>query len=180
MSNLSANLEPLPGLVQARMLLARAGERDALRWWDSEALSQGGDFVLGRLFPRSHARAAWRLAIEAARTRHAACPAGSIHLFNVGEPLESRLDAAVVPAFPVPPPPRTVDDLRALLSRAGFAADGEHPTLQIPPSGPLPLGTCSREDASDAVSLGRLIERLVSAYLLGQPGVPVLPYLVVA
>lgn len=35
-------------LIRLRLIVARAGENDGLGWWESEALSDAGRFVLKR------------------------------------------------------------------------------------------------------------------------------------
>jgi hypothetical protein len=173
-------MDPLDRLVTARMLVARAGERDAMRWWDSEALSQGGDFVLRRLFPRSHRKAAWRLAIEAARIRHAtACPIGSIHLFDLGASLERRLGGSIRhDLWAVPPPPHDSDEFEAQIVGLGMSAKVSAQLTLPMDGGLLQLGTCSKEEAASPEFLLGLIPRLVRAYTLGTVGKPVLPHLV--
>ncbi len=54
----------------ARALIARVGERDLFAWWDDNAMTTAGRFVMERLFPRTAALAQVEVAIEAAASRH--------------------------------------------------------------------------------------------------------------
>jgi predicted nucleic acid-binding protein len=51
------------------LLVARAGQKDSLSWWDDESLTDAGRFALSKIFPRNPGRAALRLAFESAKGR---------------------------------------------------------------------------------------------------------------
>ncbi len=83
----------LDGVLQARAIVARFGQRDALAWWDDESLMPSGEFVMNRLFPRTASYAQAEVAIEAATLRHQALlpQPGRITLFRLPPLLESAV-----------------------------------------------------------------------------------------
>ena len=94
-------------VIALALLVVRAGAKDSLDWWDDEALTRAGRFVLARIFPRAPGQAAVRLALRAARERHAgvlaaAGVASATTLVDLAEPLLHGVDAAdLVSAEPV-------------------------------------------------------------------------------
>lgn len=58
-------------ILDLRILIARAGEQDSLKWWNSYALTAEGQWALKRLYPRHANYAGARLSIEAAALAHA-------------------------------------------------------------------------------------------------------------
>ena len=55
-------------IIQLRLLIARAAQKDSLHWWEDESLTQAGVFLVERLFIMDASETARKLAIEAART----------------------------------------------------------------------------------------------------------------
>ena len=84
-------LTALRQILDLRLLIARAGERDSLAWWDSRALTEQGQWALARLYPRYAGHAGARLAIETAAIVHAKTighrPA--VTLFGLGADLDT-------------------------------------------------------------------------------------------
>ena len=76
-------------LFLIRRAIARIGEADWMRWWDSNALNDAGDIAIPRLFRRTPQLTAAHMAIIGARARHdGAVPREPlVHLFNLGEEL---------------------------------------------------------------------------------------------
>lgn len=74
-------------LFRLRRTVARIGEADWFRWWESNALSAAGEYAVPRLFRRTPALSAAHVAFAAARARHdGAVPREPLaHLFNFGE-----------------------------------------------------------------------------------------------
>jgi len=85
-------LTVLAHILDLRLLIARAGERDSLAWWDSHALTEQGQWALSRLYPRYAAYAGARLAIEAASAVHrkAIGHRPAVTLFGLGADLDAR------------------------------------------------------------------------------------------
>jgi len=79
-----------PMLLNYRLAVARIGERDLFHWWESNALTEEGQFALRRLFRHSFMAVAIELAIEAAAFRHQinVPPGKRITLFNLGAEIE--------------------------------------------------------------------------------------------
>jgi hypothetical protein len=108
-------------ILRLRLAVSRAAQRDSLSWWDDEALTPGADLLLRRLFPRSITRAAWTLALLAARARHQLVLAEwpqAHHLFDLGPEVERRLDEALREQAPIvlpQDPIRSRGELAALL-----------------------------------------------------------------
>lgn len=60
----------IEGIIQLRLLVARAAQKDSLHWWEDESLTQAGSFLVERLFVTDAPETSRKLAIEAARTRY--------------------------------------------------------------------------------------------------------------
>jgi len=77
-------------LLNYRLAVARIGERDLFHWWESNALTEEGQFALRRLFRHSFVFVAFELALEAARVRHEVQipPGPRLTLFNLGPEIE--------------------------------------------------------------------------------------------
>jgi hypothetical protein len=86
-------LATLNWLLNVRLLIARAGEEDSLAWWQSNALSQDGQYILSRIYPRTAPFAGARLSIETATVVHAQMVGHrpGVTLFNLGMELDARV-----------------------------------------------------------------------------------------
>ena len=60
----------LDQIVWLRARIARLGEKDLFSWWDSDAGTDAGLYILGQLFPGTAAWVSMQMAIECARVRH--------------------------------------------------------------------------------------------------------------
>lgn len=86
---------PLEYLLRARLWVARLGEGDVLKWWQTEAvLGPDGAFVGPRVLPKTHAVGRARLAFAAARY---ACDEryphpGATHLFRLDASTEDQFE----------------------------------------------------------------------------------------
>lgn len=166
-------------LMRLRIIIARAGQNDCLRWWEDESLTANGAYILERIFPGAPAITGRNLALAAATIRHRAALehlGDVIHLFRISRSnadqlalraLRSRHVASVETSIP------DLDSLRHTLL--------EH--IETPPQyevvGPLTqysgLRIRLREARSDVVERANA---LALAYLEGETGKPVFPYLV--
>jgi len=162
------------------VVVARAGCSDSLGWWDDESLTEAGLFSLKRLFPRSYRAAALRLALQAARRRHEGILGrlgftGARHLFSQSDP--GFGDVGIPDSESLPPTTWTpIPDRETLRARLETVA-GQLPALSseasvsleglIDLSAHLPGPTAGPRD---------IARTLASAYLLGDKGKLVLPF----
>jgi hypothetical protein len=81
-------------LFRYRLAIARLGERDLFHWWESNALTEEGQYALGRLFRHAPIWAGRTLAIEAAHARHETLvPSGQrVTLFSLGAETEDSYE----------------------------------------------------------------------------------------
>jgi len=168
-------------ILDLRLLVARAANKDSLAWWDDESLTPHAGFLLERIFPTAPPLAARSLALAAALARHqAACPAssGALHLYRLDADNQDRLALRFAPllAIPVPEEPiKTLETLRRHLfdligEPAAYTVVRETNAhgleIDIPP---CPVG---------ASPLAHRARTLTWAYLEGAPGEPVFPFCV--
>ena len=177
-------------LLQLRLVVARHGEMDAARWWNTgDAVRQtallggAGSVLMSRGFPRTHRFAQARLVFEVARVRCAEVfdPPGCITLWNLPPAIEDQFDARWArwledreawTAFfaSIEPPP---SDLLDALKKLGLASDGDLDAvskLRRSAEGravPLP-GVHAVSDA--------LITQLAAGFSRGDPGKLAVPY----
>jgi hypothetical protein len=94
----SAASEPdldLEWLLKVRTVVARIGEMDLARWWNSNGqLGPQGASVLRRGLPRTHyfEQARSVCTVAAARCAQIFDPPGSVTLWGLTDPLEERLE----------------------------------------------------------------------------------------
>ena len=85
----------LEWLLKVRTVIARVGEMDLARWWNSNGqLGPQGVSVLRRGFPRTHYFAQTRSVcmVAAARCAQIFDPPGSVTLWRLTDTIEERLD----------------------------------------------------------------------------------------
>lgn len=87
----------LDRLLKLRLIVARHGEMDGARWWNTNGvLGPKGSLLMSRGFPKTHHFAQARLVFEVARVRSAerfpAVP-GCITLWNLPANVEDEFDA---------------------------------------------------------------------------------------
>ena len=85
----------LEWLLKIRTVIARIGEMDVARWWNSTGqLGPQGASVLRRGFPRTHYFAQTRSVcmVAAARCAQIFDPPGSVTLWRLTDTIEERLD----------------------------------------------------------------------------------------
>ncbi len=168
-------------ILELRLLIARAANSDSLGWWDDESLTQHAHFLLERIFPMAPAGAARNLSLRAALARHqSALTANSKvqHLFRLDTDRQDELllrhQSTLLVDLP-DGPIKTVDDLRVhLLSVVqkppSYTVIRRSPThgleIEIPPT---PAGI---------PGLNHRARSLAWAYLEGEPGRPVFPFII--
>src|SRR5260370_36254508 len=85
----------LAWLLKVRTVVARIGEMDLARWWNTTGqLGPQGSSVLRRGFPRTHhfAQARSVFMVAAARCAQIFDPPGSVTLWRLTDAIEERLD----------------------------------------------------------------------------------------
>lgn len=89
-------------LLKLRLVVARYGEMDAARWWNTgdtarrtALLGRAGSVLMSRGFPRTHRFAQARLVFEVARARCAEVfdPPGCATLWNLPATVEDQFDS---------------------------------------------------------------------------------------
>jgi hypothetical protein len=93
-ADIKADLD-LEWLLKVRTVVARIGEMDLARWWNSNGqLGPQGASVLRRGLPRTHHFAQVRSVclVAAARCAQIFDPPGSVTLWRLTDPLEERLE----------------------------------------------------------------------------------------
>ena len=86
----------LDRLLKLRLVVARFGEMDKARWWNTSGqLGRVGAMALRRGFPRTHyfAQARSVFAVAAHRCREVFDPPGSVTLWNLPETVEQEFEA---------------------------------------------------------------------------------------
>lgn len=165
-----------------RLIIARAAQSDSLGWWDDRSLTAEGEFLATRLFARRPRLAAAKIALAAARARHAAAiPKGSgVHLFDLGGELEYELagmalDEAWIPVDPIVSSDALLDALAgAIPDGVGYtiAHSGRPETL----TGPIEIRPSPDVDPSVDPMVAKA-SALALAYGGAGLGRPVFPFL---
>jgi hypothetical protein len=175
----------LSQILDLRLLIARAGERDSLSWWDSYALTEDGQWALARLYPRYADHAGARLAIEAAAIVHAKTighrPA--VTLFGLGADLDARvmrqLDLRRMDDEPltIAPPLHSTDELQTLLTQTVELTDDDLAVVRSAVvNGHLAELGAVTEAGVWSDELVTIARRLAAAYTLSELGRLVVPY----
>lgn len=117
------NLEQLNSILQIRLLVARAAQKDSLSWWEDDSLTDSGAFLLEKLFLTAPLDAAKKLALKSAHGRYDAAFSGddhALHLFCLDDRGEQDfpyqdIQIASIPIVPGPLP--DLDTLRIYLQQ---------------------------------------------------------------
>lgn len=175
-------------ILRLRLIVARAGEKDGLGWWDSDALSPAGAYVLQRIFPRSASWAGIELAIEAATIRHkgmlGSLPA--LSLFTLGAEWDHRVSGYMQhllrerQVVPIPGTIQSSSELAELLRESGGVTSDDFPppeaaTLFEPQV--LEVGQTQNQGPLSAEEVLRLVKLLTASYTRGDKGRLLVPYI---
>jgi hypothetical protein len=189
LNNATPNID-FDRLLRLRLVVARHGEMDAARWWNTgdaarktALLGRAGTVLMSRGFPRTHRFAQARLVFEVARARCAEVfdPPGCVTLWNLPPALEDQFDARwarwlegrdawskFFASIEFPP-----TDLLETMKRLGLADDGDHETVS----------KLRRSAEGRAVPLpgvhvvtDSLITQLAASFSRGEPGKLAVPY----
>lgn len=177
-------------LLRLRLVVARHGEMDAARWWNTgdatrrtALLGRAGSILMSRGFPRTHRFAQARLVFEVARARCAEVfdPPGCVTLWNLSPAVEDQFDArwarwlesrdawtGFFASIESPP-----NDLLETMKRLGLIGDGD---LEV-------VSKLRRSAEGRAVPLpgvhmvtDPLITQLATGFSRGEPGKLAVPY----
>ena len=75
-------------ILSLQLLIARAAQKDSLMWWEDDALTPSGKYLLDRLFFFDADEAGRKLAMEAAKVRYRAAFGAEnnvLHLFHLDQ-----------------------------------------------------------------------------------------------
>ncbi|WP_462320242.1 BrxE family protein [Halochromatium sp.] len=189
MTAASTNID-LVRLFKLRLVVARHGEMDAARWWNTNGiLGRRGNMVLKRGFPSTHCFAQARIAFAVARNRCQELfdPPGSMTLWNLPAEIEDQFDECWqgwldegdqwTPVFgklseTEPAETEPGDLLRMLeafdlIDRSHVEAVGKLRRAAEGRSVPLAGTHCPDDD---------VITLLAAGFARGEPGSPAIPY----
>lgn len=175
-------------ILTLRTIVARAGEKESLGWWDSDALSSAGSYILQRLFPRSAAWAGIRLAIEAATIRHRATLGDqpALSLFRLGEEWDSLVKGRLEQSYDRVKPPsisgsvQSPTELRAVLEECGDFNLGNWAApdlLELFESRTIEVGQVRDPRSLSPEEMIRWTSILAASYATGEKGRLVVPYI---
>jgi hypothetical protein len=108
-------------LQRLRLRIARVGQSDSMNWWEDDSLTTNGAYLLERLFPGAPDAAGRKLALAAATSRHQAALAHldhANHLFRLAEESRVKLILRDLKDTPTPDhlkPLNSIDSLHDLL-----------------------------------------------------------------
>lgn len=173
-------------LLTLRLIVARHGEMDAARWWNTNGvLGRKGHLLMSRGFPKTHSFAQARLVFEVARVRCAerfSAPVGCVTLWSLPAEVEDGFDA------------HWADWINDADSWAGFFEANQTPTddlldalhtHELLTSGQAEQVSRLRRSAEDrAVLLSKdsvpleddTLTLLAAAFSRGEAGKPAIPY----
>lgn len=169
-------------IFNIRRAVARVGESDWLRWWNSSALTDAGQYAMRRIFRRTPVLSSAHVAIATARVRHDAVVPNEplVHLFNLGEEYEGAFERWLISqktagsaADPLPRPNEEQKrSVAAALASVGITpADNRSEANET-----LLLGSLPRTVLGDATRRRRAAEQLAAAYTVSEPGRLVVPF----
>lgn len=161
------------------LLIARAGQNDSLQWWDDNSLTQHGRYVLERIFPAKPTHSGLQLALRAAFTRHHVALVDiddAIHLYQLEKKFLYASIVQSLPSLEAPDLLEPISDADALHERL-LKINNKQPAYEIirayPQTGGLQIAL-----AKPATNTGDKALALSWAYLEGEPGRPVFPFMV--
>jgi hypothetical protein len=157
------------GAIRPLLGVARLGEQSLRGWWRSHGLGKGGQYVLGKAFPRTYRSAALELDILSAARRHDDLLGRStaLHLFSSAFPFRRWAEAWLSEQKTLEPDPffdqlagwDLDSSLVALRSWVGDSPGGE------PVGDGLLLGQISQSELEDEAELLPYARLLVAAYI---------------
>lgn len=171
-------------LLQLRLVVARFGEMDRAKWWNTKQLGHFGAMALARGMPRSHEFAQARSVFAVARARCAAhfSLAGTITLWDLPADVEDEFDSCWAGWLSEPGRWRPVfsrvesddeNDLIRAIVNAGLAESAiEARALGLAPNETMTGVDLGKIDLSDR----RQMALLAAAFAIGRQGELVVPF----
>lgn len=169
-------------ILRLRTVIARAAQKDSLAWWEDEALTTQGKYLIERIFPGAPAVTGRNLALAAAAARHQAALHGidqALHLFHLSGDNADRLAMRAARHQAEDDLPSLSDPIpdfetlrRILLDRTGKQPRYEKVGVRSQYNG---MRIRLREPSPDILDVAHA---LAWAYLEGEVGKPVFPYVV--
>jgi hypothetical protein len=184
-----SKLHPVPDLerlFKLRLVVARFGEMDLAKWWNTRGqLGPLGTTVLRRGFPRTHRFAQSRsvLAVAAHRCRELFDPPGCVTLWSlpaaVEEESDSHLEAWLDDAAAWEPFFMTIEGLRATDLRNDLRALGLVTDSDLDSAARLRRSAEGRAVAVPGIYSGSQEDfaQLSLGFGLGEVGSPAIPYM---
>lgn len=167
-------------ILSLRLLIARAGNKDSLAWWDDESLASHGAFLLNRIFPVAPQTAARSLALRAALSRHwvaLASESKAIHLFHLDAANQDELAMRQVALASLLLPEEPIGTIAALRAELSQVIGEPRPYKSIRQTRDRALLIEIPSPPAGASLWLHRAQTLVWAYLEGAYGQPVFPYI---
>ena len=166
-------------ILSLQLLIARAAQKDSLSWWEDDALTPSGKYLLERLFIVNPDEAGRKIAIEAAKVRYQAAFGADnhvLHLFHLDQTGDIELNLQELSLSSVPAPTEPVQSLEVLrhllLEQVGspmvYQIVGERSNNRLE----IKIGNSSSQP-----ELIDIVKTLAWAALEGEPGKPKFPYI---
>lgn len=186
MSSLVASSVDVERLFKLRVVIARAGEMDLARWWNTRGqLGPLGAKALRRGLPRTHrfAQARSVIAVAAHRCREVYAPPGAVTLWDLPAALEEMLDARLEVWLDAAPEWEpfflAVEALRWDHLRNDLGALGLVKSTELEAAARLRRSAEGRAVAIPGIYSGSDddIAQLALGFALGEAGAPVVPFM---
>jgi len=163
-------------ILQLQLIIARAGQKDSLRWWEDDSLTEAGAYLLERIFPFAPHIQGRKLALRAAKNRHEAAlriETPNFHLFKIGHDDERDPEKPVIDLVDfelLDGPISSMGELEQHLSQ--FI---ETPPAPINHGSPGANGRLLIEIPPNSSTI-EAVNHLAWTYLQAEPGKPVFPH----
>ena len=173
------DMQTIETLYHLRLIIARAGQNDSLQWWEDDALTQNGRFLLGRIFPGIPSVAGRNLALAAAISRHStalSAIASAVYLYRIdNHHSDQPAIREILPSqsFDLIDPIPTLDALRQRLLTVVEREPVYDVVGKVARSGALQIRIA--ENSNNTVAKA---QALAWAYLEGKVSQTVFPYIV--
>lgn len=161
-----------------QLLVARAANQDSLAWWEDEALTAQGLYILERSTSTAPVLAARYLSIVAASARHKTAFAQSkqaIHLFHLDGDNEDGLALRDVSLIDIEVPADPIISMEALEQALDNLLGGIRPYTVAAREGQQ-VHISLPQPSSKVSPMVHRAETLACAYLQGEKGSPTFPY----
>lgn len=166
-------------ILSLQLLIARAAQKDSLKWWEDDSLTPSGKYLLERLFIIDADETGRKLAIEAAKVRFQAAFGNEkkvLHLFHLDQTgeVEYSLQGIRLSSMPISLRPiQSIDDLRHVL-REQIGSPMKYKVIGERSNNRLEIKI---RDTPSKFELTDITKTLAWASLEGEPGKPVFPYI---